>query len=66
MCRQALDEQGEVLNIDKDGDAVVNVANQRWLFNSAALLLESKEEERQPPGAGNTGTGVGVEGLLLF
>ena len=39
-----------MIDVDKDGDAVVNVAGHRWLFHAAALVLESKEEERQPPG----------------
>jgi len=38
-----------VLGVDKDGDAIVNVGNQQWIFSPAALVLESKEHERQPP-----------------
>lgn len=50
-----------VMGIDKDGDAIVNVGNQHWVFNTAALLLESKEHERQPPGASEA-VGIGREG----
>ncbi|KAK3707437.1 hypothetical protein QZH41_011912 [Actinostola sp. cb2023] len=60
-----LGQQCMVVGVDKDGDAIVNVADHRWLFNAAALVLESKEEERQPPGV-RTGTGeTTVEEILL-
>lgn len=45
-----LGKEGIVTAIDKDGDARVKVGEDTWLFNPAVLILESKEEEREPAG----------------
>ena len=56
MCychTQALGQEGRVLEVDSDGDAVVLVGTRLWLFNPAALTLET------------AGNGTADTGMLL-
>jgi hypothetical protein len=47
---QVLDKEDIVIEIDDKEDAKVRVENQpSWWFNPAALILESKEEDRTNP-----------------
>ncbi|XP_031553730.1 caspase-2-like [Actinia tenebrosa] len=50
QMEEVLGQEGIVTEIDEKGDANVEVGETKLWFNPAALILESKEEEREPAG----------------